>query len=100
MSAEDAGFAAPPFKPEEALQRLKRELRDWAWPSAKACSSGAAWPWHGCASTACNWPRPSSSGRAAAGPRWRMRTLDNSAAARDFSAEVKRALQQWGDRDD
>lgn len=25
--SEDWGFAAPPFKPDEALQRLRRELR-------------------------------------------------------------------------
>ena len=26
--AEDTGFAPPPFKPEEALQQIKRALRD------------------------------------------------------------------------
>ncbi|MGL6110750.1 MAG: hypothetical protein ACRC2B_11720, partial [Rubrivivax sp.] len=26
--AQETGFAPPPFKPDEALQRLKRELRE------------------------------------------------------------------------
>ena len=28
MSTDDFGFAPPPFKPEEALQRLRRDLRE------------------------------------------------------------------------
>jgi len=28
MSVPDGGFAPPPFKPDEALARLKRELRE------------------------------------------------------------------------
>ena len=33
-------------------------------------------------------------------PQWQARPLASSAAVRDFSAELKKALMQWGDRDD
>ena len=100
MSAEDVGFAAPPFKPDEALQRLKRELRDMGLAEREGVFERrglavARVRIDGVQLAAALVERPSR-----AGPRWRMRTLNNSAAARDFSAEVKRALQQWGDRDD
>jgi len=100
MSTEDSGFAAPPFKPDEALQRLRRELRDLGLVEregvferrglavARARIDGATL-------AAAIVERPSRTGA-----RWRERTLSSSAAVRDFTAELKKALQQWGDRDD
>jgi hypothetical protein len=35
-----------------------------------------------------------------ANPQWQARSLGSNAAVRDFTAELKKALQQWGDRDD
>ncbi len=33
-------------------------------------------------------------------PEWRHETLADSAAARDFVADLKKKLNTWGDRDD
>ncbi len=35
-----------------------------------------------------------------AGPQWQARALGSSAALRDFTGELKKALQSWGDRDE
>ena len=97
---DDAGFAPPPFKPDEALQRLKRELRELGLSEregvfeqrglaiARAQVAGAQL-------VAALVRRPSRSS-----PQWQPRSLASSAALRDFIGEVKRALQQWRDRDD
>ena len=99
--ADDADFfAPPPFKPDEALLRLKRELRDLGLseregvfqrnglPIARAQVDGAAL-------AAARVRRPQR-----AGAEWQTRRLTDAAALRDFVADLKKALQQWGDRDD
>jgi hypothetical protein len=100
MSADDLGFAAPPFKPEEALQRLKRELRDIGLTERESVFERrglaiARVRIDGAALAAAIVERPNR-----AGPRWRDRKLTDSAAVRDFSAELKKALASWGNRDD
>ena len=97
---EDASFAAPAFKPDEALQRLRRELRELGLSEregvferrgiaiARARADGAQL-------AVAVVKRPSRSS-----PQWQPRTLGNSAALRDFVAELKKALREWGDRDD
>jgi hypothetical protein len=94
------GFSPPPFKPDEALQRLKRELRELglaeregvferrglAVARAQAGAGGI---------DAAIVAKPSRNS-----PQWRARSLGSSAAVRDFVAELKKALAQWGDRDD
>ena len=100
MSAEDVGFAAPPFKPDEALQRLKRELRDLGLIEREGVFERrglaiARARVDGPQLAAAIVERPS---RTAA--RWRERRLNSSAAVRDFGAELKKALLSWGDRDD
>ena len=102
MADEDlGGFAAPPFDADEALQRLRRELRTLGLLEregrferrgiaiAKAAigedgSLRAAWV-----------KKPSRNS-----PEWVVRTLPSSAAVRDFVAELKRKLAGWGDDDD
>jgi hypothetical protein len=100
MSADDFGFAGPPFKPEEALQRLRRDLRELGLGEragvferrgvalARARIDGGR-------IVAALVERPSRTS-----PKWREQAIGTSAELRDFSTEVKRALQQWGDRDD
>ncbi|HPO19864.1 MAG TPA: hypothetical protein PLO07_11790 [Rubrivivax sp.] len=98
--SDDAAFAPPPFKPDEALQRLRRELRELG-----LSERGGVFERRGLAIArariegtqlaAARVERPSR-----ASPRWRSRALADHAAVRDFANEVKRALQQWGDRDD
>jgi hypothetical protein len=94
------GFARPPFKPDEALQRLKRDLRELglteragvferrglALARARVVGSGI---------DAAIVAKPSRNS-----PQWRAHSLSSSGAVRDFTAELKKALAQWGDRDD
>ncbi|HMO46600.1 MAG TPA: hypothetical protein PKB14_11290 [Rubrivivax sp.] len=97
---EPFGFAEPPFKPEEALQRLKRELREMGLAEREGVFERrglavARVRLDGAALAAARVKRPSR-----ASPEWQPRTLAGSAAVRDFAAELRRALQQWGDRDE
>ena len=94
------GFAPPPFDSAQALQRLRRDLRDLGLTEregvfekrglavAKARVEGStlevAWV-----------QQPMRSG-----PRWESRTLRDSAALRDWTSGLKRKLAQWSDRDD
>jgi hypothetical protein len=96
----DSGFAPPPFKPDEALQRLKRELRELGLAEREGVFERrglaiARLRVDGAQLAAAIVKRPSR-----ASPQWQLRSLDSSAAARDFAADLKKALQQWGDRDD
>jgi hypothetical protein len=98
--ADDSGFAAPPFKPDEALQRLRRELREQGLSEREGVFErrGVALVRarvDGGRIAAALVERPSRNS-----PKWRERAITGSAALRDFSTEVKRSLQQWGDRDD
>jgi hypothetical protein len=100
MSAQDDGFAPPPFKPDEALQRLKRELRELGLAEREGVFERrgmaiARMRVDGAMLAAAIVKRPSR-----ASPQWQARTLASSAAVRDFGAELKKALLQWGDRDD
>jgi len=97
---DDDDFAPPAFKPDEALARLKRELRELGLAEREGVFERrglaiARVRVDGALLSAAIVKRPS---RAAA--QWQARTLASSAAVRDFSTEVKKALQQWGDRDD
>jgi len=100
MSADDLGFAPPTFKPDEALSRLRRELRDMGLAEREGVFERrglaiARVRIDGAALAAAIVERPSR-----AGPRWRDRNLNDNAAVRDFSAELKKALASWGNRDD
>ena len=101
MSTDDfGGFAPPPFKPEEALAKLKRELRDLGLAEregrferrgvqiARATVDGAVLQ-------AAVVKKPSRNS-----PEWQSKTLKNGADLRDFVAQLKRNLAAWGDRDD
>jgi hypothetical protein len=98
--ADLGGFAPAPFKPEEALQKLKRELRELGLVEregrferkgvqiAKAAVDGAVLQ-------AAVVKKPSRNS-----PEWQPKTLKSSADVRDFAADLKRKLAAWGDRDD
>ncbi len=93
-------FVVPPFKPDEALQRARRELRELGLTEregrfdrrgvaiAKVSVDGAALK-------ASIVKRPSRSS-----PEWTDKTLRDSAAVRDFVADLKQKLATWSDRDD
>ena len=100
MSAEDSGFATPAFKPDEALQRLKRDAREMGLSERAGIFERrglavARVHIDGTQMAAAIVERPSR-----ASPRWRSRTRRSSAEVRDFTAELKKALAAWGDRDD
>jgi hypothetical protein len=97
---DDFGLAAPPFKPDEALQRLRRELRELGLTEREGVFErrGVALVRahvDGSRIVAALVDRPSRNS-----PTWRQRAIASNAALRDFSVELRRALQQWGDRDD
>ena len=98
--ADDLGFAVPAFKPDEALQRLKRDLRDLGLVEregrferrgsviARAVVDGELL-------RAARVKRPSRTS-----PEWIDKPLRSSADMRDFVADLKKQLAQWSDRDD
>jgi len=100
MSDDDAGFAPPPFRPDDALASLTRSLRDLGLAPrgmvferrgtaiARAAVDGATL-------AAARVKRPSRTS-----PEWQAKTLRNSAEVRDFVADLKKQLAQWSDRDD
>jgi hypothetical protein len=100
MSDQDTGgFAPPPFKPDEALQRLKRDLRD-----AGLTERGGVFERRGTAIARAavdgaqlkveTVKRPSRS------PDWQARTMKSSGELRDYVAELKKKLAGWSDTDD
>ncbi len=97
---DDFGLAPPPFNPEEALQRLRKELRELGLAEregrferrsvaiARAAVDGAV-------IQAAIVKRPSRNS-----PEWQGKALKTIADLRDFVAELKKKLAAWGDRDD
>jgi hypothetical protein len=93
-------FALPPFKPDDALQRLRRDLRELGLGEragvferrgvaiARAAVDGSVLQ-------VAVVKRPSRSS-----PEWQARTLKSSADARDYVADLKRKLAGWSDRDE
>ncbi|MBB2486205.1 hypothetical protein H5407_13360 [Mitsuaria sp. WAJ17] len=99
MSEENWGFALPAFKPDEALQKLRRELREAGLteregrferrgtPIARAAVDGATL-------------RVAIVKRPARTPEWNEKTVKDSAQLRDFLALVKKNLSGWSDADE
>ena len=82
-----------PFKPDEALQRLKRDLRELGLAEREGVFERrglaiARVRVDGAQLAAAIVKRPSR-----AGPQWQTRTLASSAAVRDFSADLKKACR-------
>ena len=100
MSDDEFGFAPSPFKPDEALQRLRRDLRALGLTEresrferrgtviARATVDGAV-------IRAARVKRPSRSS-----PEWLEKTLKHGGDLRDFVADLKKQLAQWSDHDD
>lgn len=97
--AADA-FAPPPFKPDDALLRMKRDLRDMGLVEREGrferrSVAIARLKVHAGALEFAVVRRPSRNS-----PEWQTRTLANSAAVRDACADLKRKLSAWNDTDD
>lgn len=100
MSDDDFGFALPAFQPGEALQRAKRELRDLGLTEREGRferrgTAIAKLAVDGTTLKAAIVRRPSRNS-----PEWTEKTLRDSAAVRDFVADLKTKLASWSDRDD
>lgn len=96
---DDDFFAPPPFKPDEALQRARRELRDAGLTERegrfeRAGQAIARIAVDGATLKAGVVERPGRS------PEWTEKTLRDSAQLRDWIADVKKKLARWSDRDD
>jgi len=100
MDDDLAGFSPPAFRPEEALQTLRRELRALGLTEregrferggtsiARAATAGAVLQ-------ADRVKRPSRTS-----PEWLGKDLKISADVRNFVADLKKQLALWSDRDD
>ena len=97
--SDDWGLALPPFKPEEALQRLRRDLRGMGLTEregrferrGQAIARAAAGP---------DVLLVAIVQRPARSPQWVERPLRDSAQVRDFVALVKKNLSGWSDSDE
>ena len=100
MAEDDFGFALPAFQSDEALQRARRELREMglAERSGQFERGGVAiakLAVDGATLKASVVKRPSRSS-----PEWTHKTLSSSAMLRDWTAELKKKLAGWSDRDE
>ena len=98
--SDDFGFAPPPFKPDEALHKLQRDLRDLglterAGRFERRGTAIARVVIDGAVIRAARVKRPSRGS-----PDWLDKVLRSSADARDFVADLKQQLAQWSDRND
>lgn len=91
----DDFFSPPPFKAEEALVQLKRGLRDLRALSER----GAGFELKGqpVIDLAVDGAtlRARIAKRPARSPEWETRVLKNSADVRQFTADVKKRLENW-----
>lgn len=99
MSPPDDGFALPPFKADEALQRLKRHLRDMRLLERAGRHEWKGDPLvelslDGDAIVARSVKRPARS------PDWQQKKLANDAEVRRWLEDFKRQFAGWNDRDD
>ena len=98
--SQDLDAAAPAFPPDEALQRIKRELRELGLTERQRHFERrgvaiARVVVEGEALDAALVKRPSRNS-----PEWQRRQLKSSADARDFVADLKKKLAGWSDRDE
>ena|SRR3990167_1219253 len=98
--SEEWGIAPPPFKPDEALQKLRRELRDLGLTERdsrfeRRGSLVARAAVEGDALRAARVKRPTRGS-----PEWIEKVLRSGADLRNFVTDLKTQLALWSDRDD
>ena len=98
--SEEFGFAPPPFKPDEALQKLRRELRELGLTEREGRferrgSLIARAAVEGDALRAARVKRPARSS-----PEWIEKVLRNGADLRSFVTDLTTQLALWSNRDD
>ena len=100
MSDNTWGFAPTPFHPEEALQRLRRELRDLGLAERSGVFERAGLALVKAAVSQVHIEAAVVRKPSRNSPEWQTRTLRTSAEVRDFTQHLKKQLAQWSDRDD
>ena len=106
MNDDNWALTPPPFKAEEALQRLKRDLRDAGLSEREGhferrglklarAALAVVGADGGAGIQASIVKRPSRSS-----PEWLHSLLKSSADVRDFVADLKKKLSTWSDTDD
>lgn len=95
--SDDSFFAPPPFKPDAALVRLKRSLRELR----PLVERGEGFELQGLPvlqlSALGDHVHIRIAKRPARSPEWETRQLKNAAEVRSFIDEVKRRLAQWSE---
>ena len=105
MSTDDLGdfFALPPFKPDEALVKLRRDLREIKALQEQGSGALVRLAWRGLPvlELALAEGAPTLSvalaKRPAQRPEWQRRTLATSTEVRQWLEEVRRAVRRWDD---
>lgn len=103
-------FALPPFKANEALVKLRRDLRELKPLAEKGTGSPVRFEWKGLpvielsmAASSDTSEKPalavSLAKRPSQRPEWLRQTLSSSAEVRKWLDEVKRSLKRWDDED-
>ncbi len=92
------GFAPPPFKPDEALQQLKRTLRD-----LKLAERGTGFELRGKRvlelTTEESGLRARIARKLALTPEWDTQVITSTAQQRKLVEEVKKRLARWEQED-
>jgi hypothetical protein len=98
-----AFFALPPFKADEALVKLRRDLRELRALSEKGAGATLRWDWKGL--PVAELQLSDDGKQIAAGvvkqpssrPQWGRSTLASSGDARQWLEALKRSLKRWDD---
>jgi hypothetical protein len=98
MSDEDFGFGLPPFKPEDALQTIKRTLRD-----LKLAERGAGFELRGKRvleiSAEADALQVRIARKLALTPEWDRLSVRNAGEQRKLIDEIKKRLARWAQDD-
>ncbi|WP_077036507.1 hypothetical protein [Pelomonas sp. KK5] len=99
MSNDEDFFALPPFKPAEALVKLKRDLRDLR--SLTERSGGGSFDMQGQPvlqlSSDDTQLHARLAKRPARSPEWESRSCKNAAEVRRLLDDIRRRVAQWTD---
>jgi len=99
IAMSDDFFAPPPFRPEEALARARRDLRELGLTEREGVferkgQAIARLRVEGDVLIAARVKRPART------PEWQETRVRNSAEWRDFATRTKQALTQWTSADE
>lgn len=100
-------FAPPPFKADEAMVKLRRDLRELKPLVEKGTGSPIRFEWKGLPvielSVSASSDKPalavSLAKRPSQRPEWLKQTLASSAEVRKWLDELRRSLKRWDDED-